>query len=298
MNRKIFESFTWLMWLALPLIALRYWLVWDRLPASMATHFDFAGQPNGWMPRDTSFWYAIGITAVVLVVFTAVLLLIHRERSRISDVVSWALLLFFYFVLGFVYFANNAVVDYNLNRHPVDLATASFLMLVAVVLLIGVCVMSKRGSPLPETQWIAEETHASPLLAVILLLPVALQLWILAKLPLGAMLVVMSLVCLLLIAVAAFAWTGFQYRFGPAGVEIRALGFRLRSIPLGEIKSYAVEPWSVIRGYGIRGIGNRRAYVWCNRGVLIKTGEDEVFLGYSEPERIIRHLDAIKQFAH
>ncbi len=46
-------------------------------------------------------------------------------------------------------------------------------------------------------------------------------------------------------------------------------------------------------GYGIRGIGDRRAYVWGNRGVRIKTSEGEVFLGHSEPEKIVRDLDLI-----
>ena len=51
------------------------------------------------------------------------------------------------------------------------------------------------------------------------------------------------------------AWSGFQYRFLRDGVEIRMLGFRLRSIPKQSIVSYSIEPWAFIRGYGIRGIG-------------------------------------------
>jgi hypothetical protein len=50
-------------------------------------------------------------------------------------------------------------------------------------------------------------------------------------------------------------------------------------------------------GYGIRGIGARRAYVWTNQGVRIKTGNGEVFLGHKEPERIVRDLDLITQTA-
>jgi hypothetical protein len=71
------------------------------------------------------------------------------------------------------------------------------------------------------------------------------------------------------------------------------LGFRLRSIPRADIKEYAVESWNPLRGYGIRGIGNRRAYVWCNQGVRIQTNDGEVFLGHREPERIVRDLDSI-----
>jgi hypothetical protein len=99
--------------------------------------------------------------------------------------------------------------------------------------------------------------------------------------------------CLLFFVLAAFAWSGFQYRFGPAGVEISTLGFRLRSVPLVQIESYAVEPWSLLRGYGIRGTGDTRAYVWCNQVVHIKTAHGDVFLGHSDPERIVRDLDSI-----
>ncbi len=45
MKRERFHLFTGLMWLALPIIALRHWQLWDRLPASMAVHFNAANQP-------------------------------------------------------------------------------------------------------------------------------------------------------------------------------------------------------------------------------------------------------------
>ena len=94
------------------------------------------------------------------------------------------------------------------------------------------------------------------------------------------------------------AWSGFHYLFTSAGVEIRTLGFRLRTIPVDQIKDYATDSWSIARGYGIRGFGNRRAYVWGNHGVRIHTSDGEVFLGHSDPPRIIRDLDAIRNMPH
>jgi hypothetical protein len=91
----------------------------------------------------------------------------------------------------------------------------------------------------------------------------------------------------------AMAWSGFQYRFTSDGVEIRMLGFRLRSIPKQSILSYAIEPWAFIRGYGIRGIGSTRAYVWCNRVVHIRTSSGQTYLGHNDPERIVRDLDMV-----
>ena len=52
------------------------------------------------------------------------------------------------------------------------------------------------------------------------------------------------------------------------------------------------------RGYGIRGVGNTRAYVWGNSVVHISTNDGEVFLGHSDPARLVRDLDQMKQFTH
>jgi hypothetical protein len=91
------------------------------------------------------------------------------------------------------------------------------------------------------------------------------------------------------------AWSGFHYRFTSHGVEISTLGFRLRSIPLQSIKAYAVAPWNPLYGYGVRGTGERRAYVWGNTGVRIMLADGEVFLGHAEPEKIMNDLNAIRQ---
>ena len=101
------------------------------------------------------------------------------------------------------------------------------------------------------------------------------------------------LVCVIGLGTLAITWSGFQYRFLRHGVEIRMLGFRLRSIPRQSIVSYSIEPWTFIRGYGIRGIGSSRAYVWCNKVVRVKTTNGETFLGHNDPERIVRDLNMV-----
>lgn len=291
MNRRAFQILTWLAWLALPLTALRYWQVWDRLPVYMATHFDAAGQPNGWMTREVSLKFALGLTAFLLVVFTAILFLIEKRKAL--DTFSWMLLGFFYLVTGFAYSANMAVLRHNLTGRPVELGWVSPLPL-GVLALVVIYLAAHRGKPLPDEQWIATETHASPFFAVVFLLPLLVELWAFTVVPAGTVRISIALMCLLFAAIAAFAWSGFQYNFGPAGVEIRTLGFRLRSIPQSQIASYTVEPWNILRGYGIRGIGGTRAYVWGNKVVHIRTTGGDVFLGHSEPERIMRDLDLIK----
>jgi hypothetical protein len=96
---------------------------------------------------------------------------------------------------------------------------------------------------------------------------------------------------LLGIPTLALVLAGFEYRFLRQGVEVRTLGYRLRTIPKMAILGYSVESWGLLRGYGIRGIGSTRAYVWGNKVVHIRTSNGEVYLGHSDPETIVRHLD-------
>jgi hypothetical protein len=288
MNRK---AFIWLMWLALPLTALRFWLAWDHLPLRMATHFDINGQPNGWMSREISLRLALGMTAFLLVVFTGTSLAI--QKRKVSDTFVWALLGYFYLVLAIAYFANASVLQYNLSGQGIALGSAMALVPLGIVALLTVYLGTQRGEPLPALICIANETHASPLLAIVFLAPLVFELWVFSVVPLTVVRAGGALMCLLFVVLAAFAWSGFRYRFGPAGVDISTLGFRLRSIPLSQIESYAVERWSLLRGYGIRGVGNTRAYVWGNQVVHIKTTHGDVFLGHSDPDRVVRDLDSI-----
>lgn len=98
------------------------------------------------------------------------------------------------------------------------------------------------------------------------------------------------------VGAGTLACAGFQYRFLRHGLEIRTLGFRLRAIPKQQIVSYAIEPWEWWRGFGIRGVGNRRAYVWGTKVVHIVTTNGDIYLGHSDPERIVRDLDMVTGF--
>ena len=152
------------------------------------------------------------------------------------------------------------------------------------------------GSNAMQDDVLAEETHSAGIWSVILLIA-------LLGPPLGVALapargVRWPLAIVVMVGLGAFgmAWSGFHYRFLRHGVEIRTLGFRLRSIPRQSILSYSIEPWAFIRGYGIRGIGGTRAYVWGNKVVHIKTSNGEIYLGHSDPERIIHDLDMVTGF--
>jgi hypothetical protein len=140
---------------------------------------------------------------------------------------------------------------------------------------------------------LAEETHSGRVWSLIILLALIGPMIGVVLVPSPAGRWAVALVGVIAIGTFAMSWSGFQYRFLRHGVEIRMLGFRLRSIPRQSIVSYSIEPWAFIRGYGIRGIGNSRAYVWCNKVVHIKTSNGEIFLGHNDPERIVRDLDMV-----
>lgn len=292
MDNKLYRALTATLWLALPLIGLQYWLVWNRLPARLATHFGATAQPNGWMSRETSIIFLLVLLGFVLATFTWVL-----ARVRKPDALAWSLLAMFYVVIGVFLSINSALLNYNLYERPVDIVPELVVVFVAAFAVIGIALSSKRGPglPGPTVSVEAEEVHASPLWAIMFGALTAVEVGVIAVIPLHGLRLVMVLPALLLLGVTALAWGGFRYRFTAHGVEISTLGFRLRSIPLQNIRAYSVQPWSPMGGYGIRGIGDRRAYVWGNTGVRIKLSDGEVFLGHREPERIMNDLNLIRQ---
>jgi hypothetical protein len=290
MDSKLYRTITALLWLALPVTGLQYWSVWDQLPARMATHFGATGQANGWMTRQAAVIFAIGLTVFLLVAFTWAL-----TRIRKPDVLAWSLLAMLYVVMGVLFSINGAVLNYNIYGRPLNLIPAIMVVFVAAFAVTAVALVANRGSGLPRLSAgvEAEEVHASPLWALAFAVLTAVELGVIAVIPLQTLRMAMTLPALLLLAVTVLAWSGFHYRFTSHGVEISTLGFRLRSIPLQNIKAYAVAPWSPMGGYGIRGIGERRAYVWGNTGVRIMLSDGEVFLGHGEPEKLVNDLNLI-----
>lgn len=139
---------------------------------------------------------------------------------------------------------------------------------------------------------VAVETHAARFWAL-LMLP-ALVMCLISVALYDAAPARFALVFMMLIGTPALALVlgGFEYRFLRHGVEIRTLGYRLRTIPKTTIISYSIEPWAMIRGgYGIRFRPGTCAYVWGNKVIHIRTTNGEVYLGHSDPKKIVQHLD-------
>jgi hypothetical protein len=297
MTRKSFAIATALMWLVLPVIALRYTQSWSRLPAVMATHFGAYGQPNGWMSRPVALYYALGVTAFMLLIFTAIAAVILKQR-RTADNISVAVLGLFYVILAALFYINRGIVEYNLTGAPIPTAPVLLGVPLAVVLFTVIYVRAQRGAALPEMPTLAEESHGSRAFAVLFLIIAIIELVAAYAIPLRGARIGMALSSALFLLIAAHTWSGFRYRFTPAGIEISTLGWRLRSIPQQQISGYRPEKWMALRGYGIRGLGKTRAYVWGNDVVHITTLDGEVFLGTNDPGRTVRDLDMMKHSAH
>jgi len=151
-------------------------------------------------------------------------------------------------------------------------------------------------STAPRNDVLAEETHSGQLWAVVILVAMLGPAISVAFFPTGPASAALIVVAVIGVGTFLFAWGGFQYRFLPDSLEIRTLGFRLRTIPKAQILSYSIEPWPFLRGYGIRRGSSTRAYTWGNKVVHIRTTDGEVFLGHSDPERIVHDLDLITGF--
>jgi hypothetical protein len=150
-----------------------------------------------------------------------------------------------------------------------------------------------NSNEIDSSDLLVEETHSARAWILLILPALIVPLIAASMIPVPAVRLALALVGLIGFATIAAACSGFQYRFLKQGVEIRVLGFRIRSIPREQIQSYQADSWSALRGYGIRGVGNTRAYVWGNKVVHLKTSNGDIFLGHSDPARIVRDLDKV-----
>jgi hypothetical protein len=115
MNRQWYKPpawLIWLMWLALPLSALEYRQNWDQLPARMAVHFDANWHPNGFTSRDGALYLGLGIMVTMLVLFTVGAFIVRALKQS----AAWPLLVVSYVAMGFVWYGNHSIIEFNLNQ--------------------------------------------------------------------------------------------------------------------------------------------------------------------------------------
>jgi len=286
--RSKFQFAIGMLWLGPVAMLLQYWLVWDRLPLKVATHFAANGHANGWMSRETAALYPLIPVLPLLLVATVLL-----SRIRKPDSGSWAILGLFYMIPLALIVINQQIIAFNLGSTPLHGLPIVVAVSVGVALCLMVFLVARRGVALPESDIVADEVHRSRAGALTLLPAVLLFAFVIFGVPDPTVRVVFSSLGLVFLLLAGGTRLGFHYRFTHAGIEVQTLGLRLCSIPREYIRGYQQDSWNGWRGYGIRGVGENRAYVWCNSGVRITTTGGSVFLGHAEPQRLLHDLDVL-----
>jgi hypothetical protein len=181
----------------------------------------------------------LALASFLLVLFTAIL-----ARVRRPEVGAWSVLGMAYVVLGVVCWVNQTLIAYNLYGTPVQVGPILIMVIGSVFAVMAVFLGSKRGASLNAGEIVAEEVHAAPLWAALFLVPLVAELAPIVVVPNAGLRFGLALLALLMVVVVGGTWSGFHYVFSRSGVEIRTLGFRLRSIPVEKIRTYAVDRWS------------------------------------------------------
>lgn len=283
-------------WLGLAAMMFDIWRAYDRLPAVIASHFNFAGQPNGWAPKQQLF-------SVIVPIAFAVLCLLTFFLTRFPQItgLGWLLMVMEYWTVGLLVGLTHATLRVGLGEaRTLQFPAGGWSVAMGVALVIGeygrIRAIRKRAHA-AEGTLIAEETHGSAVMAS-LMAAIAVVTIVCASIlgASGPARVAVFLVSLILLGCSVWAFTGFNYRITSAGLEIRMLGMPIRFLPAKEIDSYRAEdcnPLTDFGGWGIRGIGPMRAYIWGgNRCVHVHTlAGDEIYLGIADAERMVRELE-------
>jgi hypothetical protein len=228
--------------------------------------------------------------------FFVILLFVEKKYPLAK--LSWVLLAFFHAEIWTFVYMQNSLLEYNFNHAPIAISVLPIVSVAGVIAIIIVALAEKRGVALSHTEVVAEEVHSGKSLALIFLIPAIVLTPTALAIPGTTPRLAMAVIAIVMFAAFAMAWDGFHYYFTRHGVEIRTLGFRLKSIPLLQIKNYEIKNWNPIRGYGIRGMGNHKAYVWGKTGVRVEMHDGEIFLGHGDPQRIVHDLNVIKHYQH
>ena len=293
MMRSTYKILAALVWLAPAAIGVRYWQVWELLPLRLATHFNAQGRANGWMNRETSLYYGVGFVALTAAILFVVLMLVEKKYSLSR--LSWTLLVFFHSEIWTIVYLQFGLLEYNLTGSKLKLGPLPIVTAIGVVIVIAVAMTEQRGAALSRTDVLAEEVHAGKAWGAAFLVALIPSVLLAVTIPNPVTRAVSACLGVMLLLAFALSWDGFRYYFTRHGIEIRALGFRLKSIPLIQIRDYEIQSWNPLRGFGIRGMGNCKAYVWGKTGVRVDLYDGQVFLGHSDPQRIVHDLNAMKQ---
>jgi hypothetical protein len=287
----------WVPWLALAIMFVDVAANYAQLPPRIASHFNAAGVANGWAPKEQFFTVILPIGAVFLALFT----FLTSRFPQISGL-GWLVMVVEYWGAGVLVGLTHATLRYNLGQA----STLDFPFVTWTLIMLGALVIGEIGrirvvgqqAVQRQGDVIAEYRHSGNGVAVILAglgaaavgLPTALG-------ATGLALTIPAVVGVLMVACAVWAYSGFVYRVSTSGVEIRMLGMSIRFIAAADIQSVQAQqcnPLTDFGGWGIRGIGEMRAYIWGgHRCVQIRTDRGErIYLGIDAAHQLAQQIEA------
>jgi uncharacterized protein DUF1648 len=285
--------------LAVAALVARFAWIAGELPARVAIHFDAEGRPNGWMGRAP---FGLSMTTLLLAELGVSAWALGRLGHRRFDALIAGLLSLFIVAETAVFWEvlemNRGGSTPRWGRVIVAAAVAALVPPLAAF-LAGHDPRLSRASPPSGEAPLAVERHVS-----------RARFWINLPFCLGLVIGWFAVpgrigrgVVLLLAAITgyfmALIWTGFRYRFLRSGVDVRGLRRSLQFVPAAEIRSWDVRPIDPLRqfgGWGIRGGGATRAYVWGGRRALrLETSRGEIWLGHDDPDRLAACLERLKR---
>jgi hypothetical protein len=286
----------WVPWLAIVAMLAEIAYFYAQLPPTIASHFNAAGVANGWAPKTQFFTVIVPICAMFLAIFT----FLASRFPQISGL-GWLVLVCEYWGSGLFVMLTHATLMYNLARTKIldfPIGTWSLIMLGALIFgEIGRIGAIRRGTP--RVQILAEEHHGSSSLAGLFLGIAVVTLALVMEFhAAGAAKGALIIVSVTLLICALWARTGFTYRVSASGVEIRTLAVPIRFVAMDDIQSVRAQPCNALRdfgGWGIRGLGNMRAYIWGgNRCVQIRTHSGhQIYLGIADADRLAREIESL-----
>ena len=290
-------------WLALVAMSFDIWSKYDRLPAVIASHFNAAGVANGFAPKQQFFTVIVPMAFGMVALFTFL-----ASRFEKSSGLGWLLLVAEYWGAGLFLLMTHAILGIGLGQaKTLDFPFGFWSLVCGIALIVGeVTRISgvRQRADADHGRLIAEETHGSQKLggmfAVVSLFMIALPTALGAVGPTRG---IPAVVGVIILGCAIWAWTGFKYRITTAGLEIRMVGMPIRFVPAMDIESVRAKdcnPLTDFGGWGIRGIGKMRAYIWGgNRCVHLHTNAgDDIYLGSGNADGMVRELEQMNPVAH
>ena len=272
-------------------IAVNNWLNWNRLPRTLAVHFDAAGRPNGYMSREVSVSIPLGIIAVFIVINIVIgIAWSNRHLSRHFNFLS----VVYAAVCALMVWADHGISQFNLSGGVLFSLNPLFAAIaIGSALIFSIVVEYRRvqaakdsdpeytapaaSAPQSEIQlknparfYIEQRSNPwwwNPLLLGSTLVPLGVMYAGIAASSgshpnpavhdiLTYFILPLSMVILLPVTVAFFG--GFRYMARPDGLTVKLglFGFPLKRIPLESITKVSLlrdfMPLGTFLGYGWR----------------------------------------------